>query len=108
MLLFTDVNYDGFELRKEFNSYNGKKVYENEYALSLGMNSSSDILKVKYNGNPFEYINEIYSGILGRNIQLFKLYDSLIIFVSKKIKRTIIFIQFDEKQQIKYFGKLMP
>lgn len=73
--LLTDVNYDGFELRKEFNSYNGKKVYENEYALSLGMNSSSDILKVKYNGNPFEYINEIYSGILGRDIQLFKPYD---------------------------------
>lgn len=73
--LLTDVNYDGFELRKEFNSYNGKKVYENKYALSLGMNTSSDILKVKYNGNPFEYINEIYSGILGRNIELFTPYD---------------------------------
>ena len=73
--LLTDVNYDGFELRKELNSYNGKKVYENKYVLSLGMNSSSDILKVKYSGNPFEYINEIYSGILGRNIELFKPYD---------------------------------
>lgn len=73
--LLTDVNYDGFELRKEFNSYNGKKVYENKYALSLGMNTSSDILNVKYNGNPFEYINEIYSGILGRNVKLFTPYD---------------------------------
>ena len=73
--LLTDVNYDGFELRKEFNSYNGKKVYENEYALSLGMNTSSDILNVKYNGNPFEYINEIYSGILGRDVKLFTPYN---------------------------------
>lgn len=69
--LLTDTKYDGFQLKNEFKSYNGKHVYENEYALPLGIITSSDIVDVSYNGNPFEYINSIYSGILGKNVQLF-------------------------------------
>lgn len=69
--LLTDTKYDGFNLKDEFKSYNGKNVYENEYALPLGMITSSDILDVSYNGNPFEYINSVYSGILGKKVQLF-------------------------------------
>lgn len=73
--LLTDIEYDGFKIKDEFKSYNGKYVYENEYVLPLGMIKSSDIVDVSYNGNPFEYINSIYSGILGENVQLFTSYD---------------------------------
>lgn len=73
--LLTDIEYDGFKIKDEFKSYNGKYVYENEYVLPLGMITSSDIVDVSYNGNPFEYINSIYSGILGENVQLFTSYD---------------------------------
>ena len=69
--LLTDTEYDGFQLKENFKSYNGKYVYENEYVLPLGMITSSDIVDVSYNGNPFEYINYIYSSILGENVQLF-------------------------------------
>lgn len=69
--LLTDTKYDGLQLKEEFKSYNKKNVYENEYALPLGMITSSDIVNVSYNGNPFEYINSIYSGIVGKEVQLF-------------------------------------
>lgn len=75
--LLTDTEYDGFTLKENFKSYNNKKVYENQHALPMIINTDSDILNVKSNGNPFEYINKIYSGILGRNVELFTPCDVL-------------------------------
>lgn len=47
-------------------------VYENPYALSIGVAASSDIqnstLKI---GNPFEKQNDLYSKILGREVKLY-------------------------------------
>lgn len=47
-------------------------VYENPYALSIGVAASSDIqnstLKI---GNPFEKQNDLYSKILGRKVKLY-------------------------------------
>lgn len=47
-------------------------VYENPYALSIGVAASSDIqnstLKI---GNPFEKQNDLYSKILGREVELY-------------------------------------
>lgn len=47
-------------------------VYENPYALSVGVAASNDIMNSELNGeNPFEKQNDLYSKILGRNIELY-------------------------------------
>ena len=73
--LLTDELYDGFTLKDEFKSYNGKNVYENEYVLPFVFNTSDEIKTVVNSGNPFEYLNDIYSGIAGHEVNLFKSYD---------------------------------
>ena len=73
--LLTDELYDGFTLRDEFKSYNEKNVYENEYVLPFVFNTSDEIKTVVNSGNPFEYLNDIYSGIAGHEVNLFKSYD---------------------------------
>ena len=47
-------------------------VYENPYALSVGVAASKDIMNSEPNGeNPFEKQNDLYSKILGRNVELY-------------------------------------
>ena len=47
-------------------------VYENPYALSVGIAASKDIVNSELNGkNPFEKQNDLYSKILGRNVELY-------------------------------------
>lgn len=47
-------------------------VYENPYALSVGVAASKDIMNSELNGeNPFEKQNDLYSKILGRNVELY-------------------------------------
>lgn len=68
--VLTERQYDGFELQDEFDSYNDKSVYENPYALPLGFTINGDMRSVTASENPFEYMNDIYSGILGKKVQL--------------------------------------
>ncbi len=47
-------------------------AYENPYALSVGVAASKDIMNSELNGeNPFEKQNDLYSKILGRNVELY-------------------------------------
>lgn len=47
-------------------------VYENPYALSIGVAASSDIQNSTLNSeNPFERQNDLYSKILGREVELY-------------------------------------
>ena len=47
-------------------------VYENPYALSAGIAASKDIVNSELNGkNPFEKQNDLYSKILGRNVEFY-------------------------------------
>lgn len=47
-------------------------VYENPYALSIGVAASSDIQNSTLEGeNPFEMQNDLYSKILGHNVELY-------------------------------------
>ncbi len=70
--LLSEEVFDGYTLQKQYTSYNKKAVYKNEYALPIGFTTKDNILSISSNKNPFEYINDIYSGILGENIQLMK------------------------------------
>lgn len=52
--------------------YSRSVVYENPYALSAGIAASSDIQNSTLEGkNPFEKQNDLYSKILGREVELY-------------------------------------
>ena len=62
--LLSEKQYDGYILRTDLEAYNEKSVYENAYALPLAFYADENVLTVKSEGkNPFDYLNEIYSGI---------------------------------------------
>lgn len=62
----------GLEKVESLGTINEKQVYENPYALGLGMAASDQIFEgIRYE-NPFEYQNELYSKILGEQVDLFQ------------------------------------
>lgn len=70
--LLSEEEYPGWKKISEIEKYNDKLVYENPYALSLGIVVKNiDSEKIKED-NPFLYQNKIFSKIIGRNVQLFK------------------------------------
>lgn len=70
--LLSEEEYPGWKKISEIEKYNDKLVYENPYALSLGIVVKNiDSEKIKED-NPFLYQNKIFSKIVGRNVQLFK------------------------------------
>ena len=76
--LLSEKDYDGYTLRTDLNTYNQKSVYENSYALPLAFSVNEKILDVNAEGkNPFEYLNEIYSGILGEKIAIYTRYENI-------------------------------
>ena len=76
--LLSEKVYDGYTLRTDLNSYNQKYIYENSYALPLAFSANEKILGVNAVGkNPFEYLNEIYNGILGEEIAIYTQYENV-------------------------------
>ena len=50
---------------------NGKSVYENPYALPMAFVYDGAGVNPEYEGNSFEYINALYSGLAGHEVRLF-------------------------------------
>lgn len=62
----------GYVLAKTNKADSASAVYENPYALSIGVAASSDIQNSTLkNENPFEKLNNLYSKILGREVELY-------------------------------------
>lgn len=62
----------GYVLPKTNKADSASAVYENPYALSIGVAASSDIQNSTLkNENPFEKLNNLYSKILGREVELY-------------------------------------
>lgn len=70
--LMSETQYSGYQEVEGLKEYNNKTVYKNEYALPLAFETKRDIIDVKYEGNSFEYINNIYSSIVGHRVELFE------------------------------------
>ncbi len=62
----------GMEKVESLGTVNGKQVYENPYALNLGMGASNQVYDWTEYTNAFEYQNELYSKILGEKVELFQ------------------------------------
>ncbi len=71
--LLSEKEYDGFLPLEGMSSYNEKVVYQNPYALPLAFSSSADILEntSAQATDAFDYMNQIYSRILGYDVTLF-------------------------------------
>ena len=62
----------GYVLAKTYQADSTSAVYENPYALSIGVAASSDIKNSTLKSeNPFEKQNDLYSKILGREVELY-------------------------------------
>ena len=76
--LLSEKKYDGYTLRTDLKSYNRKSVYENGYALPLAFSVNEKIFDVDAaDKNPFEYLNEIYSGISGEETAIYTQYKNI-------------------------------
>lgn len=62
----------GYEKVESIPEANQKAVYYNPYALDLGVQTADTVYESPESGNPFEYQNQLYSNILGRDVELYK------------------------------------
>lgn len=68
----SDKQYAGLKKVEDISGFDQKQVYENPYSFPLGFFTSDMIYQ--YTGsdnNPFEYINGLYSAILGKQTEIF-------------------------------------
>ena len=80
---------------------NGVDVYENPYSLPMAfVYDSGKYTAAKYNGNPFEYQNELYSELLGRKVEIYKplKYETVV----SKAKKRVYKMEIPEGNYIAY------
>lgn len=80
---------------------NGADVYENPYSLPMAfVYDSGKYTAAKYNGNPFEYQNELYSELLGRKVEIYKplKYETVV----SKAKKRVYKMEIPEGNYIAY------
>lgn len=69
--ILSNYEINGLEKIKDLGEYNGKSVYYNKYALNISF-ATNELNQVNYEGNSFEYINNLYSSILGEKIEIYE------------------------------------
>lgn len=98
--LLSENQYDGYTRVDGLKSYNQKDVYENQFSLPMALSVSDDVSSVELTDNPFENINNIYSGILGRETVLMKPIENVTI---TEVDNSVVFdIPSAGKNQILY------
>jgi uncharacterized membrane protein YfhO len=98
--LLSGQNYPGYTIMSD-SIYNNKSIYVNDYALSLGFLASTDLSSTSQSCNPFEYQNQIFSSILGRQIQLYKQIEVFPTYSEQGM--TIVTEASNDTQNILYF-----
>lgn len=61
----------GLELREDIEPQNGKQVYENPYALPMAFVFEGGGAQPQTDANPFEYQNQLYSQLLGQEVEVY-------------------------------------
>lgn len=80
--ILSPIPIDGLKKVPEINAYNREYVYYNAYSLPIAFVINNDIpANLIYDNNPFTYQNNLYSALVGQNVQIYK----NIPFVNKKI-----------------------
>lgn len=71
--ILSEYQINGLELVDDTGTYNGKNLYENPYCLPFVFSYDGSVSAADYDENldPFEYQNEIYSQIAGRDVEIY-------------------------------------
>lgn len=69
--IMSDIPYPQLILNSDL-ELNGKKIYENPYALPLGFVVSEDSLETIYSENHFDFQNKLFSNLIGQQVELYK------------------------------------
>ena len=69
--VLSEHDITGLKKVEELGTVNGKQVYLNPYALSLGMGAADTVFRYAESENPFEFQNQLFSNILGERVELF-------------------------------------
>ena len=67
---------NGLEEVKELKEIDGIKTYLNPFALNNAVVYPDSDLKADFNGDPFEYQNQLFSQLAGKKVSVFKKLDS--------------------------------
>lgn len=64
---------NGLVLQNDIGTYNNKSVYLNPYSLPIAFTTTfSGTTSIAYSNNPFIYQNDVYSALIGENIDLYE------------------------------------
>lgn len=75
--LLSERAHEGFVLT-DLAGFGDKMVYENPYALPLAFGAGEGVLEsLTVDSQPFVYLNAVYSAILGRETQVYKLLEAV-------------------------------
>ncbi len=93
----------GLSLRKDFLPANKKSVYENPFCLPQAFSYSKSENQVEYRGNPFEYINSLYSELLGYSVKIFSPVNYTLDKDDSRIKKWLLY---PSKKGLALYGKI--
>lgn len=63
---------NGLKEITQLGKYNNKKTYNNPYCLPMAFKYNDNDFDVSNQNNPFLYMNQLYSKLVGENVELFK------------------------------------
>lgn len=87
--ILSGKDFYGLDKQLEMDKHNGKYVFENPYALSLGNMLPKMSMNSIEETNPFEAQNQLFSHLLGKKVSLFKPLDFVKEIEETGIKYTI-------------------
>lgn len=73
--LLSKTDVPGYIKLEDMEAYNGKSVYYNPFALGLGMETEESVFENAESLDPFAFQNQLFSNILGRDVEIFKRAD---------------------------------
>ena len=73
--LLSKTDVPGYIKLEDMDVYNGKSAYYNPFALGLGMETEDSVFENAESLDPFDFQNQLFSNILGRDVEFFKRAD---------------------------------
>ena len=93
--LLSSNEYLGYE-KTDISPANQKNVYYNPYALPLGFKVEDTVFDNITHNNSFEYVNALYSSVLGEKVEVFKRVENIL---SEQNGNQLVY-RFDDSEKV--------
>lgn len=87
--LLSKKDVPGYIKMDNMDKYNDKSVYYNPYSLGIGMETEDTVFENAESLDPFAFQNQLFSNILGRNVELFKRVDASMMIENNTLNFTV-------------------